>query len=322
MTYNQACRANHGAHSYGDNDSCYCDSGYDFNENDICVRESESPQPTNEPGGQTIEGPDDIFAERRNELRNRGISDEDALALFQLLLGAEPEDRRQQLDSLINWLAAAAERARTEEQLARIARARITLKEADAALNLALEKDSIKDPKMLEATKERYKDSWLMNPLDKKTNMMMSILERQQGHDSAADAFHSFAWLSLTKPERDALLAFAETAKLDTLGDIFHAREAERAQAEKALRDSSFMHRLGEEFDDLAVSAQETTKDACYKVSVCDWVWQKKVAIMTTAEKLSEKVSDLMNDPIKTIFGVDRNKIIKGLEGQQSTNGQ
>lgn len=88
------------------------------------------------------------------------------------------------------------------------------------------------------------------------------------------------------------------------------------------LQKSSLMNQMKEEISRDITSAQEATKEICNKIKPCDWAYAKKVALLTKAEHLSQKVSDLMNDPLKTAFGFDRKKTIEELGGKESKNGE
>lgn len=273
-----------------------------------------SPAPTNNPDKKT---PPPIYLEPP-----RKISEEEKAVILEWLKsrGFGPEDIKN-IDDADMWYLTTS--PLFKELHNRKSSAEEKYNKADLALSQAIDDRSIYTPETLENIRKMFLDAWFDNPNNKKTNLMMAMLEREKGNGQTADIYQKFAYSSLNKSERNALSSGVENAKIITYNDIFSSLETEerqqevaRTQQEQELKKSSLMNKIKSEINDEIAYAQETTKQACYKISACDWAYAKKVEIMTKAENFSQKVSDLMNDPIKAIFGIDRKKIKKEIYGQ------
>lgn len=188
------------------------------------------------------------------------------------------------------------------------AQAKIKVKSADAALTQAFLDKSIKNPATLENIREMYRDAWLDDPKNKKTNLILGLLEGKRGNYSTADVYKTIAYSGLSEMERDILSEGLNNAKTKIFADISREQEVAKTWEAQKLKESSFVNKLKRDFDDHWGEAQETAKNACNLIKPCNLVYQKKVEAMTKAEEFSQKVSDLMNDPIKTVFGFDRKK--------------
>lgn len=135
----------------------------------------------------------------------------------------------------------------------------------------------------------------------------MAMFERKKGNESAADMYEKLSLANLTPAQRDALLSGKENARTKIREDMFHDQEMTKAQQEQALKDSSIMNRAKTEINNDVASLQENSRELCYKVAACDWVYAKKVEIMTIGGKLSQKVDNFMDDILKAV-GIDRKK--------------
>ena len=160
-----------------------------------------------------------------------------------------------------------------------------------------------------------YLDSWLDNPLDKKTDMMMAIFEKEKGSLDTADIFEKFAYLNLGQKDKNTLAAAVNKAK-ESMSEKLMGEEVNRTLLKKQLDASSFMNQLRQNVNDAIGEAKENAKDACYGVSACDWVWAKKVGIITEAQKLSLAVREVMNGPIKETFKIDWGAVKKEFYGK------
>lgn len=239
----------------------------------------------------------------RKEMTNKEMQ---AVAQFWFgAIGYDSDDMNGAMEAAGDMLAAAMgypnrkvlkERAKTKRDA------------ADKEFVEAARDGTIKDPATREKIRKMYLDSWLDNPQDKKTDMMMAVFEKENGNLNTADVFEKFAYMNLSQKERNTLAAAVNKAK-EGMGEKLMGEEVNRTLLKTQLEGSSFMNQLRQNVNGEIAKAKETTKDACYGNSVCDWVWAKKVGVITEAQKLSQNVSDLMNDPVKTIFGVDRKKI-------------
>ena len=311
VSIDQYCRATYGENAYEKDDSCYCRTGYVFNEKKVCVPESASPQPTN--------NADKKFLPPTNPEPPRKISEEEKAMILEWLRsrGFGPEDIKK-IDDADMWHFITS--PLFEELRKGKTNAEEKYKKADSALSQALADGSIGDLVTLENIRKMFLDAWFDSPQDKKTNLMMAMLERERGHDSTSDIFYKFAYAGLNKPERAAISSGIENAKIITYADIFNSMEREKRQQEvertwqeQALQKSSFMNRMKDEINNDITSAQKATKEICKSIGPCDWTYAKKVEIVTKAENLSQKVRDLMDDPIKAVFNIDRKKIKKDL---------
>ena len=140
--------------------------------------------------------------------------------------------------------------------------------------------------------------------------MMMAIFEKDKGNNDTADVFEKFAYMNLAQKERNTLTTAVNKAK-ESMAEKLMREKVNKTLLQKQLDNSAVMNQLKQNVNGEIVKAQETAKDACYGNSACDWVWTKKVGIITEAQKMSQSVRDLMNDPIKFMFGIDRKQITK-----------
>lgn len=280
VTIDQNCRSTYGENAYEKDDSCYCKTGYVFNEKKICVPESK----------QTT-----IPSINPQDIQKPPTKDEVARAeIIRALNATKP----------LNPAAA-----------------KIKLKYANEKMFFKRGPDlgdpNMRDPKILEEIRKLYLDAWLADPRNKETNLMMAMLERARGNDSTADVYEKLAYAVLDKPGQSAVSSGLESAQKRAMGDILREKEVIKTWQEQEAKRSSLMNRMKNEFNAEMEYAQETLKEACYKIKTCDQAYAKKVEIMAKAEKLSQKVSDFMDDPLKEAFGFDRKKVKEDLYGKK-----
>ncbi|MDO8537171.1 MAG: hypothetical protein Q7R94_02910, partial [bacterium] len=300
VTKNQWCQATYGPNIHPDGDNCNCDAGYNF-VNNACV-----PEPK-----QTITPP-----------LNPGNNDAEVVLTRLLKKIGYTGDITQIGTADVELLASALqyENLKRNKTIARLKQI-----EAEAALAKAFEAGNAHDPIVQENIRQMYLDSWLDDPLNPKTNMMLALLERERNNISTADLYRKFAHAGLSQSEQNALSSGAEIAKIRTLGEIFHEKEIREKEVAKTWQDqelkkSSLMNQMKNEIGRDMASAQEATKEICNKIKPCNWAYAKKVEIMTKAQDFSKKVSEAMNDPLKKVFGFDIKKMANDLGGQETAN--
>ena len=315
----QYCRVTYGNNFHGENEKCMCDAGYTFH-NNACITDNEWCRVTygnaHSANGECpcdagyvfdekttcVPKPKDTSQEQEGE-----YSDEDmgvvALRWF-LAMGYDASE----IPGMMRGVVAAAVGPRKLPTQAHKALAKILFNKAEAARAQAFKDGILGDPKVFDEIERMYVDSFRENPLDKQTNMMLSMMEREMGHDVAANWYEEFAYAGFGESERLALLSGTDTAKKRTLDEIFHDRAMARADQEKVLKDSSIMNKLGSELSDDIEYVKETAEDICHKIGPCDWAWAKKVKIMTGAGNLSQKGEDFKDDILKAL-GFDRKKV-------------
>lgn len=208
-------------------------------------------------------------------------------------------------------------------------RAEEKYRQADLELSRAFADGSIGDPAILENIRKMFLDAWFDDPNNKKTNLMMAMLERERGNDQTADIFQKFAYAGLNQSGRAAISQGIKKVQALTYDDIFGSWETEKRQQEVArtwqmqeLQKSSLINQMKEEINYDVTSAQRATTEICDKVGPCDWIYARQVEISTKAENLSRKVREAMSDPIKTVFGFDIKKTLEELGAKESTNGE
>ena len=307
----QYCHTVYGDNAYPRGDSCYCTTGYVFNEKNICVPQPISPQP--------IDNTDKKYPPPTNDNQKKKGKDANAAALdWFKSKGYGPEKLQNITDAQIGALVTALLYERIFKQ---ITSAQAKFDKADQALSRAFANGSTEDPATLETIRRMFLDSWLDDPQNQKTSMMMAMLERKKGNDSTADVYEKLAYANLNTSERTTLSSKNQDAQR-SFRDKLVEKEAAQTQLERELRESSFTNRMKNEISDAITSAQESAKEICYRTKPCDWAYAKKIEIMTKASNLSQEISDLMNDPIKTTFGIDRKKVKERLGIQKSKNGE
>ncbi|MDO8558677.1 MAG: hypothetical protein Q7S09_05895 [bacterium] len=309
VTNDQACRSKYGG-AYAANDGkCYCLSGYVFNANKFCVPSSiqttalPSAKPTSLP--RITPGPLPTKTAKPSEEPKLQLSREELRALIGIRKWVnEAENNWTELEEMTYWASARIGKSTLSDLLRRAGTKR---DKADSAFSKAAKEKKLQDPEVLEEIRNMYLDSWLDNPQDKKTAMMLAMLEREKGNTDSADAYEKMAYWNLRKQER---LAFEELVdkerNTEPLRDRLLKTEADRTLWEKQLQESSVASQVRRNVDDAMEQAKETAKNACRKIDMCDWAWMKKVETTMMAEKYSTRVGEILHNPIKTVIGVDK----------------
>ncbi|MEK7131359.1 MAG: hypothetical protein AAB797_01305 [Patescibacteria group bacterium] len=342
VTKDEWCGRTYGYNSHEANGECPCDAGYTFlngacvtdnewckatygegyfREGNLCASKSQPAQGQTSP--KTIINiqktpatqPSQKTQSAKKTPPPRKLTNQEMLArvkLWEGVLEYDHKDAQQSVEAMWDMLAAAMGRP-TRAMLNQ--RAKIKRDAADKEFKEAARDGRIRNSATRENIRKMYYDSWLDNPLDKKTEMMMAVFEKDKGNRDTADVFEKFAYMNLGQKERNTLAAAVNRAR-ESMGEKLMREEVNRTLLKKQLDASSFMNQLRQNVNDAIGEAKETAKDACYGVSACDWAWAKKVGIITEAQKLSREVREVMNEPIKKTFGFDWGATIKSLYGK------
>ena len=314
------CRKTYG-NAHAENGKCPCDSGYWFL-NGKCVTPDQWCSATHgansrEENGRCISGSQSVQGQTSQSSPALKPSTPPPQTIINKKTSAPPAKKLPPKPPTKDE-AARAEiiRALNASKPLNPAAAKIKLKYADEKM-LAKRGDlgdpNASDPKILEEVRKLYFDAWLANPRDKKTNIMLAMLEGKLGNDFKAATYEKIAYAVLDNSGQSAISSGIERS----MGDILREKEVLRTWREQAAKESSLKNRMKNEINAEMTYAQGVLKEACYKIKPCDQAYAKKVEIMAKAEKLSQKVSDFMDDPIKAVFGVDRKKVKEELYGKK-----
>ena len=308
VTIEQWCQATYGADSHAENGSCVSASQQVKIPTQPSTRPALKPiiniNKTQTPSVKKSSEP------TKETSRTRQLSVQEIQAITVYLFGAmgyDADDFDRAMET-IDEIFKAARGVPSRKELND--RALAKRKSADKEFIEAARDGRIKNAETRERIRKMYLDSWLDNPQDKKADMMMAIFEKDKGNNDTADVFEKFAYMNLAQKERNTLTTAVNKAK-ESMAEKLMREKVNKTLLQKQLDNSAVMNQLKQNVNGEIVKAQETAKDACYGNSACDWVWTKKVGIITEAQKMSQSVRDLMNDPIKFMFGIDRKQITK-----------
>ena len=308
VTIEEWCQATYGADSRAENGSCVSAS----QRTQIPIQPSTRPAPKpiieinktqTSPVKQSSEP-----AKKTSSARQLSVQEIQAITVYLFgAMGYDADDFDRAMET-IDEIFKAARGLPSKKELND--RALVKRKDADKEFTEAARDGRINNPDTRERIRKMYLDSWLDNPQDKKADMMMAIFEKDKGNNDTADVFEKFAYMNLSQKERNILTTAVNKAK-ESMGDKLMGGEVNRTLLKQQLEASSVINQLKQNVNGEIARAQETAKDACYGNSACDWIWAKKVGIITEAQKLSRSVRDLMDDPTKAMFGIDRKNLWK-----------
>jgi hypothetical protein len=321
VTKDQWCRATYGGNSHEEGDFCVSESQQiqgQIQQSQLLPQAQPSAPPPPQiiinieegktsPVKKSSQQPQKIKPAKKDS-KTRQLSVQEIQAITVYLFGAmgyDADDFDRAMETIDEVFKAARGLPNRKELNDR---ALVKRKSADKEFIEAARDGSIKNSETRERIRKMYLDSWLDNPRDKKADIMMAIFEKDKGNNDTADVFEKFAYMNLSQKEKNTLTAAVNRAK-ESMSEKLMIEKADRVLLQKQLDNSAVMNQLKQNVNSEIAKAKETVKDACYGNSVCDWVWTKKVGIMTEAQKMSQDVRNLMNDPVKTIFGIDRKNL-------------
>ena len=307
VTIEQWCQATYGADSHAENGSCVSAS------QQVKIPTQPSTRPALKPiininKTQTppVKKPPVQPVKKTSKTKQLSVQEIQAITVYLFgAMGYDADDFDRAMET-IDEIFKAARGLPSRKELNE--RALVKRKDADKEFIEAARDGRIKNAETRERIRKMYLDSWLDNPQDKKADMMMAIFEKDKGNNDTADVFEKFAYMSLSQKERNTLTTAVDMAR-ESMGEKLMREKVNRTLLQKQLDNSAVMNQLKQNVNGEIAKAKETAKDVCYGNSACDWAWTKKVGIITEAQKLSQNVRNLMDDPIKIIFGIDRKNL-------------